>query len=238
MQRRALGDRPLPRLVTAYVERAVPPELATAHRVRITQEGCMWLKPGASPRRFTATQELTADRVGFAWKARFPIAPLLAMTVLDEFRDGAGRLEVRALGVTLQRQSGRETSIGEAIRYLAELPLVPQAMTGNHELEWRELGARSVAVSTIVAGEPVGVTVEVDRDGDIVRVSSDARPYRVRGAWTATGWVGTFAGYRTLGGLRIPTRAEVAWQLPEGPFTYWRGRIASALALDVHGAPR
>jgi hypothetical protein len=25
--------------------------------------------------------------------------------------------------------------------------------------------------------------------------------------------------------IRVPTLAEVTWHLPEGPFTYWRGRI-------------
>lgn len=33
------------------------------------------------------------------------------------------------------------------------------------------------------------------------------------------------------GGLRVPTTAEVAWELPEGPFTYFRGRV-TALQVD------
>ncbi len=37
-----------------------------------------------------------------------------------------------------------------------------------------------------------------------------------------------------VGGLRVPTRAEVRWELPEGPFTYWLGRITS---LDVGVTP-
>lgn len=34
-----------------------------------------------------------------------------------------------------------------------------------------------------------------------------------------TPWVGTF------GSLRVPTMVEVSWHLPEGTFTYWRGRV-------------
>jgi hypothetical protein len=40
-------------------------------------------------------------------------------------------------------------------------------------------------------------------------------------------WGGEFRDYDVVGGVRIPTHAEVRWQLPEGPFTYWRGTIAS-----------
>jgi hypothetical protein len=34
-----------------------------------------------------------------------------------------------------------------------------------------------------------------------------------------------------IGGVRIPTRAEVRWELPDGAFTYWRGTVTS-LEID------
>lgn len=66
----------IPQLVSAYLERALPGDRPLPRQVRIAQQGQMWLKPGASPRRFT---------------------------------------------------------VGEAMRYLAELPLVPFAMARNAE---------------------------------------------------------------------------------------------------------
>jgi hypothetical protein len=41
-------------------------------------------------------------------------------------------------------------------------------------------------------------------------------------------WSGAFNEYRLFDRghrVRIPTIAEVAWHMPEGPFTYWRGRV-------------
>jgi hypothetical protein len=38
---------------------------------------------------------------------------------------------------------------------------------------------------------------------------------------------GAFSDYEVVGGVRVPTQAEVRWQLPEGPFTYWRATITS-----------
>jgi uncharacterized protein DUF6920 len=33
--------------------------------------------------------------------------------------------------------------------------------------------------------------------------------------------------YRRVSGMMIPPGAEVEWVLPEGRFTYWRGRVES-----------
>jgi hypothetical protein len=35
----------------------------------------------------------------------------------------------------------------------------------------------------------------------------------------------TCGGHEEKNGIRIPTACEVAWMLPDGPFTYFRGRI-------------
>lgn len=49
-----------------------------------------------------------------------------------------------------------------------------------------------------------------------------------------TPWAGTYGDYAIVGGVRVPTRGEVRWELPDGPFVYWRGTIAS-LELDPPG---
>jgi hypothetical protein len=230
------GTRVIPRLVSQYAERALPDDRVAPRQIRMTQEGLMWLKPGTSPRRFTASQHTAVETVAFAWHARFRIARVLAVDVVDAYAAGAGTLAVRMLGRTLQRQTGPETSAGEALRYLAELPLTPFAMTANAELRWRDLGDRRAAVS--IAGQPaLEVTFEFDGDGDIVRAASDARPFRRAGGWTPTPWSGRFSDYRELGGMRVPTAAEVGWDPPEGRFVYWRGRILAALALDTPFVP-
>ena len=33
--------------------------------------------------------------------------------------------------------------------------------------------------------------------------------------------------YAHIGAVRLPTRGEVRWILPDGPYTYWRGEITS-----------
>ena len=69
------------------------------------------------------------------------------------------------------------------------------------------------------------VEFEVDAEGRMLGVTASSRPRVVGKSVVDTAWSGAFAEYRIFDRLRVPTRAEVTWHLPEGPFTYWRGRV-------------
>jgi len=193
----------------------------------------MWQKPGGRPMRFSAVQHFAVNRVAFSWRARFPLVGPVAIRVVDEYADGDGKLEVRALGLPMQRQSGPEIITGEALRYLAELPWVPYAMAQNRELEWRQLDERHIEVAAHVGEERLAVELEFDAVGDVVRSSSQMRLFEVEKSWVPTPWAGEFRDYKLLGGIRIPTAAEVYWDLESGRFVYWRGKITSLELLDL-----
>jgi hypothetical protein len=182
---------------------------------------------GRSPTQFFAV-----DRIGFSWQARFPVLGPLGLRVVDDYADGDGVLEVRLLGLPLQRQRGPETTAGEALRYLAELPLVPHAIAHNRELEWRELDERKTEVAAQVGGERLSVEFEFNTDGDVVRGFSQLRRRKVGSDWLPTAWGGRFSDYELPGDTRLPTSAEAYWDLPEGRFVYWRGTVLSAQLLD------
>lgn len=217
----------LPALLRSYLERSLPGDRPLPRRVRITQEGEMWQKPGGHAMRFTAVEEFAVGRVAFAWRARFPLVPLVATRAVDEYADGDGQLVARLLGIPVMRQRGPETAAGEALRYLAELPWAPQAIAANRELQWRELDGDDIEVATAVAGKRLPVRFQFDAAGDIVRASTDVRPRSVGKTFVTTPWSGTFGDYQVFNETRIPTRAEVSWDLAEGPFIYWRGRVTS-----------
>lgn len=105
----------------------------------------------------------------------------------------------------------------EAMRYLAELPLAPAAMAHNHELEWREVDGRAVEVATSVACPRLTVLLHFDDAGDVVAASCEDRPRAVGKSSIETPWVGEFSNYGVLGGVRVPTQADVRWDLPEWP---------------------
>lgn len=191
----------------------------------------MQLKPGRWL-SFEATQEVRVDRVEFAWRARFSLAPLLSIRVRDWYRDGEGALEGRLLGlIHVARAAGPATARSEAMRYLAELPWCPHAILGNGELEWRALEPNAVEVATRVGSAEAAVSLRFDEAGDIVGAFAPDRPRQEGTQFVERPWSGAFGDYRELGGVRVPTRAEVAWELPDGRFTYFRG-LVTGLELE------
>ena len=75
---------------------------------------------------------------------------------------------------------------------------------------------------------PCGCTF--DAAGDVVG-SSATRPWGAGRELVDTEWRGRFGDYGVLGGVCIPTSAEVWWELPEGRFTYFRGAVTGLGAL-------
>jgi hypothetical protein len=221
----------VPELVRRHAERAIGDTRSPA-QVVIRQEGEMWLRPGSRAMRFTAKQLFSVDAVAFNWRARFPLLGPLALQVVDRYASDDGELAVRLFGVPLQRQRGPEAIIGEALRYLAELPWVPHGMLANRQLEWRELDERRVEVAAQLAGQRVVAELQANEQGDFVSSSSRMRKRETDGAWVETPWGGEFGDYDTLGGVRVPTRGEAHWELPEGRYTYFRGRVTSLQLLD------
>ena len=141
------------------------------------------------------------------------------------YRAGEGALVVRLFGMPLKMLRGDAVTKGEAMRCLAELPWAPAAMAHNHELQWREMDERTVEVATSVAGPRLAVLLRFDDAGDVVVASCDDRPRAVGRSSIETPWAGEFSEYRVLGGVRVPARVEVRWDLPEGPFVYFRGQL-------------
>ena len=221
----------LPDVVRSHLERALATTVG-GQQVRITQRGEMWLKPNGRAMRFEAAQSFALDRVAFWWRARFPVLGPLKLQVVDDYADADGKLEVRLLGLPVQRRRGPETVQGEALRYLAELPFAPPAMILNDALEWRGIDERTAEVATIVSGERLAIRLEANDDGDFVHSSSTMRLFKVGREWVPTPWGGEFGQYETIGGMRLPTRGEAYWELPERRYVYWRGTLTSAELLD------
>jgi hypothetical protein len=177
--------------------------------------------------RFTATQVFSVATVAFEWPARFPLLGPLALQVVDRYADDQGELAVRLFGVPVQRQRGPEAVAGEALRYLAELPWVPHALLANPQLEWQEVDERRVEVAAQPAGQRIVAELQADEHGDLVASSSRMRKRKTDGAWVETPWGGNFGDYENLVGVRVPTVGEAYWDLPEGRYVYFRGRIES-----------
>lgn len=209
----------LPELLRRYYERCVDDVPPAADGAVITQRGEMRLAEERGWKPFTAEQWLAAREVAFCWHARVKMAPLVTAVVEDAFENGHGRLDAKMWGVVpVAHERGIEIDRGEVQRYLAELPWNPTAIVHNPALRFE---ARGDAAVRVLLGDAY-VDLSFDEHGDVVTSFTESRSRGTEGSFP---WEGTFMDYEMLGGVRVPTRAEVAWHMPAGKFTYWRATI-------------
>ncbi len=217
----------LPAMVLDYARRAGAEVGAGLCAVEFRQSAEMRLKRGGLMSQVTARQTVAVGSSGFMWWARQGWGPFTRFRVIDAFVGGEGLLEVRLLGaIPVVKSRGVETSLAEAYRYLAELPLAPDAILGNPDLHWRktEDGGAEVRLETRVG--TARVLFRFDAQGDIVAMEARERPARDgEGRPVRYDWRGRYGEYAQVGERRLPSYAEVGYVYPDGYEIYFRGRI-------------
>lgn len=181
---------------------------------------------------FEAEQWLEGSGVDFRWLAQVRMAPLVRARVIDSFEHGLGALTAKVFGIVpVVRARGPATDVAEALRGLAELPWRPFAFREAPRLHWEAARPDELRVTFDDGRTRAALVLEVDGEGRVLGASASSRPRLVGKSVQDTPWSGAFGEYRTFDRLRVPTTAEVTWHLPEGPFTYWRGRVVDLRVL-------
>jgi hypothetical protein len=194
--------------------------------VRFSQTGRVRADADSAWMRFTASEAMSATACAFRWRAR--TGPLGLVRIEDAFAGGAGRLAVRALGIVPIATSRPSPALdrGEIMRYLAELPWVPDALVLNPALRWRVLAPDRLAVAAGEGAAAGEVVLGLDAEGRIATTFAPDRPRAVGDTFVPTPWRGRFMDYRRHAGRWLPFRAAVAWE-PEGRETVvWEGTLA------------
>jgi hypothetical protein len=212
---------------------AMPQGDVEPYDIRFSQQGEMRLAPSAPWRPFRAQQWMSGSSIDFRWRAWVRMAPFAPVLVVDSFASGAGALSAAAFGLLpLADGRGRHFDRGEAMRGLAELPWRPFAFGRLANVTWEAAGESGLRATFDDGATRASVELEVGREGRVVGGSA-IRPHAEGRTTVDTKWSGSFGDYRSFGRIRIPTSAEVAWLLPEGPFTYWRGRVIALAGAET-----
>lgn len=221
-----LGALPPP--VQRYLRAALPasaPMVATVElrhegRFDIREEGQRWLP-------FASRQHVQTRRPGFVWDARMPVAPGLAVHVHDAYIGGEGLLHPSVAGLVslAEQRSGGDFARDELMRFLAESPWYPTALLPGQGVRWQAIDEGSARATLVDGPHEVSLVFVFGADGMVESVRADARGRSLRGQLVPTPWEGRWQAYETRCGMRVPTRGEVAWLLPEGRKPYWRGQL-------------
>ena len=195
--------------------------------VRMRHGGTFQTSPKAAPRPIRGEQWFTADPPGFVWSARVRIAPAVWIRARDMSVAGKGAMRVEIDDtITLANARGPRFDQGDALRLLAEMVWFPTALFDQRTVSWSAIDATHARATLRLADVSVSGVFEFGADG--LPVGMTAERYNDRGELCA--WGGVYHDWRTVEGMRIPFRAEVAWQTTP-PFVYARWRVES-IAYD------
>ncbi len=223
------GRAAVPAPVARYFAYALPAGAPPVRTARLVQEGEFFFHPGGKGNRFTAVDRVTTEPPGLMWDANIVMVPPVGARVRDSYLEGVGTVHAALLGlVPLAHQTGSpEIATAALQRYLAEAPWVPTALLPSAKLTWTAISDSAARATLTDRGVRASVDFHFGSGGEIT--GTVAERYRsVEGKQVLTPWIGAFSQYERVGGLMVPRRGEISWQLPEGRFTYWRGRLVAA----------
>ena len=199
--------------------------------VRTTQKGEIRMSPEARWIPFTAEEFTDTTQSNFRWVARLDPGKIASPTVTDAYESGHGRLVVKVAGVVpVKKVTGQDADKGELQRYLCSMVFCPPILLNHASLDCTAVGPSTLRFGD--RNDSAGPTVDVDISEKGEPLTCRAERPRIVGKQTlSTPWSGSCAEFREWEGLRVATRLEVHWHLPQGTFTYFRGEITSFSAL-------
>lgn len=224
------ADRPsgLPEPVARYFSHVLRKDQRIVRMVDLEQRAVFVTDPAARAwRPLMARQHFTTSRPGFVWDARISLAPLTRVSVRDSYVDGIGGTRASLLGVypVMNTTPSSELNQGALQRYLAEAVWFPTALLPGHGLRWAAIDSHNALATLTDAETTVSLRFTFDDAGDVTTIFTPARYREVHGKYIPTPWTVRCEDYETHGGMRIPVRCTVEWELPDGPLPYWHGRI-------------
>ena len=164
--------RGLPEPAQRYLRHAVAPGTPLAAACRLEMTGTMRPTPGAQPVDLTALETL-APRTGFVWTASARMNGL-PVRVRDHYHRGEGGVAVTALGVVPVPLGGEAADVARSSRgrLVGEAVWCPTALV-HPDVAWEAAGDDRARYTVVVDGEPVSVTLHVDREGALRDVTLD-----------------------------------------------------------------
>ena len=217
----------LPAPVQRYLNKAIPEGQPYIHFVELKQIGFLRMSEDSEKwQSLKATQYFTTNPPGFIWDATVQMAPLVTVRVLDMYKQGIGILRAKLFDTfTVADEKGaKELDTGELIRYLAEAVWFPTALLPDKFLQWEAIDNNTAIALLKDGAHEVSLKFYFNNEDEIIKTTSQR--YRlVNSTYQLVPWTGYYSNYQRRNGILIPLEAKVEWNLPQGSFEYWKGRV-------------
>jgi hypothetical protein len=112
----------------------------------------------------------------------------------------------------------------------------PTALLPGQGIEWSPIDDGSARATLAHGGSRVSAVFFFDEEDRVSRIHAERWYQKDDGGFELRPWTGRWRNYQRRDGLLVPTEGEVAWNLPEGDLTYWRGRVDD-IEYELAGEP-
>lgn len=220
----------LPAPVQRYFSTVLTPGQSIVTAATLEHTGHFNLSPtGEQWKPFTSRQRVVVQRPGFLWDARIAMAPGVSVRVHDSYSDGEGLLHAAVSGLfsVADLRGGGELARGELMRFFAEAAWYPTALLPSQGVRWTAVDEHSANATLTDGALSITLLFRFDDAGLMASVRAEARGRMVGGETSMAPWEGRWSHHQRVDGMTVPLTGEVAWLLPEGRKTYWRGTVTS-----------
>lgn len=220
----------LPAPVQRYFSTVLTPGQSIVTAATLEHSGRFNLSPtGEQWKPFTSRQWVVVQRPGFLWDARIALVPGVSVRVHDSYSYGEGLLHAAVHGLfsVARLQGGGELARGELMRFFAEAAWYPTALLPSQGVRWAAVDEHSANATLTDGALSLTLLFRFDESGHMASVFAQARGRVVGQETSLAPWEGTWSNHQRVEGMTVPLTGEVAWLLPEGRKTYWRGTVTS-----------
>ena len=221
----------LPKPVERYFRHVLSDGQNIFDLVRFQQVGELRIDPKSenwSP--FQASYFVSQNPASFIWDAKINIAPFLHVRVRDSLLEGVGAGKVSLMSVfTLGSDEDKpELNSGALYRYLAEAVWHPTALLPEAGVKWEAVDESKAIAHLTRFGISISLEFGFNSLGEITDVYTEDRFGKFGDVYIKYPWEGRFSDYQEFSDVKLPTRGEVGWHLPDGWWLFWRGEIVNA----------
>ena len=227
----------VPDIVQLWMENAGIVGKERTATVFFRQSGEMRTSIDGSWMEVEAEQFVRTANPGFIWMADVKAAPYIYLAGRDKYVDGKGQMLIKLLSlVPVADSKGKEIDQGAMLRYLAEIVWYPSAALENY-ISWKEVDSTRVKATMTYGDITASGLFDFNKYGEVIRFEAE-RYYDRKDKATLETWVIDIRedSYQLISGIRVPTKAQVTWKLPEGDFTWYKLEI-SDLEYNIADKP-
>lgn len=229
-----LAHLPLP--VQKYLRQAGVVGRSRVHNFRARFRGEIKNKPNAGWMAFTARQHTFFDeptRLFLIESALFGIP----FDGLHVYVGPSATMQVKVASLlTVVDAKGPEMNRGETVTLFNDMCVLAPATLIDKSILWEALGSLSAKATFTNAGNTISAVLSFNDQGELINFFSDDRYQSADGkTYKLFRWSTPMRDYRSFGGVRVASRGDAIWHMPEGDLTYGRFELVE-LEYNVTGA--